>query len=170
MSTLPTKISRLRGDTSYSRIAEQVGCSEGALRQLEAGITADPRSSLIKGLASVFGVSVDWLLDDTKSLDDPRGPDDSVRQVVERALTQAGLLGELDTEERELLSRFRALPPHGRDRVFAYLDGLAAGLSAVEGANDRADGLEANLRSALSDRPGPGDRSGRAARERSPHR
>ena len=62
--TLGTRIrqARLRYGMSQAELARRIGISGTALNQIESGKTPDPGVSRIVGIASVLGVSTDYLL------------------------------------------------------------------------------------------------------------
>jgi len=53
---------RLRYGMSQAELARRIGISSTALNQIESGKTPDPGVSRIIGIASVLGVSTDYLL------------------------------------------------------------------------------------------------------------
>jgi transcriptional regulator with XRE-family HTH domain len=53
---------RLRYGMSQAELARRIGISSTALNQIESGKTPDPGVSRIVGIASVLGVSTDYLL------------------------------------------------------------------------------------------------------------
>jgi len=53
---------RLRYGMSQAELARRIGVSSTALNQIESGKTPDPGVSRIVGIASVLGVSTDYLL------------------------------------------------------------------------------------------------------------
>ena len=53
---------RVRYGMSQAELARRIGISSTALNQIESGKTPDPGVSRIIGIASVLGVSTDYLL------------------------------------------------------------------------------------------------------------
>jgi len=152
------KIERLRAGTSYAAVARAAGCSEGNLRQLEAGKIASPRVELCLRIARHFGVPLDWLADEAQDWPPPASDDEQAAELVRGALVGAGLAGELTRDERELLSRYRSLSQRHRDRVLGLVIGLAS-----SGGDEEAAELAADVGEAL----GEADRqSGEAPRPR----
>ena len=119
------KISQLRGDRSPEWVASRVNCSGGTIRRYENGEQQASAANAFD-LARLFGVSVDWLLDDAADWPPPPTEKQAATAVVERMLAGAGLAGELNEEERELVSGFRSLNVAGRSRVLGTIDGLNA--------------------------------------------
>jgi transcriptional regulator with XRE-family HTH domain len=64
VKTLGARIrqARLRYGMSQAELARRIGISSTALNQIESGKTPDPGVSRIVGIASVLGVSTDYLL------------------------------------------------------------------------------------------------------------
>ena len=128
------KIRHLRQGQSYAVVAEAVGCSEGALRQIEAGRIKAPKIDLCAKLARYFGVPLDWLADDEQDWPPPKPPEEQAADVVREALSRGGLAGELSREERELLAAWRSLPEPLKAKALGYVTGLLAGGAAEAAA------------------------------------
>src|SRR5262245_2441526 len=47
---------------SQRALAKEVGISTKSLNQIETGETIDPKSSIVRRISEVLGVSTDWLL------------------------------------------------------------------------------------------------------------
>ena len=47
---------------SQRELAQRIGISSKSLNLIESGDTIDPRSSIVRNLSEVLGVSADWLL------------------------------------------------------------------------------------------------------------
>lgn len=57
------RLARTRARMNQAELARRIGISANAMNQMEVGTTTDPRSSRIKAIAEVLGVSTDYLLD-----------------------------------------------------------------------------------------------------------
>ncbi len=134
------KINQLREGRPYPLVAEEVGCSEGTLRQLESGKIESPRVALCLRLAQYFGVSLDWLADDTQGWDQRETDKDRATAMVERALASAGLAGELSKDESDMLATFRAMPEKLQMVALGYIIGLSGGSSQQDRAKAEAAG------------------------------
>lgn len=155
---LGEKLQRLRGGTSYAEIGRAARCSAPTIRNIEAGGTLEPSVALVARLATHFGVSLDWLADESQGWPPPASDDEQAAELVRGALVGAGLAGELTRDERELLSRYRSLSQRHRDRVLGLVIGLAS-----SGGDEEAAELAADVGEAL----GEADRqSGEAPRPR----
>ena len=136
------KLQRLRGTRSYAEAARAAKCSEPAARDVFQGVTKNPKAYILHGLAQLYGVSLDWLLDDSQDWPPPADDKQRATKLVERALSGAGLAGDLTEDERTLLSKWRSLSPTQRAEVVGYVIGLAAGATseaALEGGKFHAD-------------------------------
>ncbi len=134
MSLLKEKISQLRDEEPYSKIARAVGRSTNAIRDIELGKTADPSISLVRKLADHFQVPIDWLSDDSQDYPPPATDKDRATGLVEQALASAGLAGDMTGDERELLAAFRTMPEKLQMVALGYIIGLSGG----SGQQDRA--------------------------------
>ena len=47
---------------SQRELAKRIGVSAKSLNQIETGETNDPKSSIVRKISEVLGVSADWLL------------------------------------------------------------------------------------------------------------
>jgi len=131
---LGAKVRRLRSGRSFASVSRVVGCSPGALRQLEAGAITSPRVSVLLSLSREFGVSLDWLADDSADWPPPAVTDrQAATEAVERVLAAGGLAGELTDDEREIVSVWRSLSTVLRARASGYVIGLATGGSSESG-------------------------------------
>ncbi len=116
----------LRHSRPIATVAKEIGCSEGALRQLESGLIREPRFGQVRAIANHFGVSIDWLADESAEYPPPPTEKQATMAAIERMLAGAGLAGELSEEERDLLVRFRALNDAGKGRMLGLAEGLNA--------------------------------------------
>ncbi len=118
------KIKRLRGNRAYAELAEAVGCSRSSMFSY-ATETKIPFSVGIR-LARVLGVPAEWLADDEQDWPPPPTEKQAATAMIERMLAGAGLVGELNEEERDLLVRFRALNDVSKGRMLGLAEGLNA--------------------------------------------
>jgi len=154
---------------SSSEAARRIGRATNTIINLEAGRTADPAISGVVAMARLYGVSLDWLLDDSQAWPPPP----SVAEQVGRAVMAHGGGGaELDRDGRELLAAWLQLGADGRARLVGFALGLAAGGTATA-AGAGAD-LEAGLaklrraRQQLDAGTGPQSHSGAGRRKAGP--
>ncbi len=129
MSTLCDKLRKLRSDRGYSEVARSVDHSTNAIRDVEAGRTSSPSVWMIRALADLYGVSIDWLTDDSQDWPPPKAESESIADVVRESLA-AGGYGDLDERERDLIREFRSLPPREQDVAFGYVMGVASSARA----------------------------------------
>jgi transcriptional regulator with XRE-family HTH domain len=149
---LGEKLSLLRKDRAYAEVAKAVGCSAPTVRDIEAGRTLDPSISIVRGFAELYGVSLDWLADDSADWPPPATPQQSAEQIVRQALERGGLAGELSEDERAVVSAMRRLDDSARTRLVGYVDALAAMPPAASGtASEAARQAEASLRRQLQE-------------------
>jgi transcriptional regulator with XRE-family HTH domain len=127
---LAEKIKRLRDGRPIQVQAKLIGTTEGSLRQIEGGKIRSPRSSLLLSIARHFKVPLDWLADDKAGWPPPATEGEKASEIVEFALSKAGLIGKLSSDERDLLAAFRQLPSGERGRLLGYAQGR---LEAVKG-------------------------------------
>jgi transcriptional regulator with XRE-family HTH domain len=73
---------RLRYGMSQAELARRIGISSTALNQIESGKTPDPGVSRIVGIASVLGVSTDYLLLGPNDEDEDEAPRRRVAAVA----------------------------------------------------------------------------------------
>jgi transcriptional regulator with XRE-family HTH domain len=85
-STLGDRIrqARLRYGMSQAELARRISISSTALNQIESGKTPDPGVSRIVGIASVLGVSTDYLLLGRNDEDEDEAPRRAVAAVAQR--------------------------------------------------------------------------------------
>ena len=126
VAMIADKLSRLRGGRNYSEVARGVGYSTNAIRDVEAGRTDNPRIDLVRKLSEFYGVSLEWLADDSQDWPPPPTEKQQLTETLERVLAGAGLAGELNDDERELISGFRGLNGEARGRVLGMIEGLNA--------------------------------------------
>ncbi len=164
--TIGEKLHRLRaraGD-SYAKVGRVVSRSTNAIRDVEAGRTAQPSIQFAAGIARHYGVPLDWLADDAQGWPPPLSEKDKAVELVERALAGGGLAGELTDAERDLLAAFRSMTPEQRSRALGYVIGMRAGGS--EAAADLGAELGEAVDQTRDERGGTGRRSQRAGGER----
>ncbi|HSX82889.1 MAG TPA: helix-turn-helix transcriptional regulator [Candidatus Saccharimonadia bacterium] len=65
---------RIRYGMSQAELARRIKVSLNTMNKIEAGETPDPRSSRIKAIADVLGVSTDYLLGRKADIDSERWP------------------------------------------------------------------------------------------------
>jgi len=123
--TLGEKLSRLRGSRSYAAVAVKAGCSGEHLRRLEQGQTK-PSISLAFRLAREYGVSLDWLADDSRDWPPPQSESDQMMGLIKHSLAKGGILGKLTPDDCEVIAIYRRLDEEGK----AYIKGCLTGLSA----------------------------------------
>lgn len=102
----------------------------------------NPGIQIIRGLAELYEVSIDWLFDDSQ-VNPPETVADKTAELVSQALAGAGLAGELTDDERQLLSRWRHLNDRQQGRVLGMVEGLG------EAAADSAEEIPPNERIVL---------------------
>lgn len=124
MMSTAAKIKKLRGSRSYASLGEACGCAATNMHNYATG-TKVPFKIGVR-LAVALGVDPAWLADDEQDWPPPPTEKQAATAIVERALTGAGLAGELNDDERELVSGFRALNGEARGRVLGMIDGLNA--------------------------------------------
>lgn len=119
---LADKVRRARAGRSYAEIARAVGCTPANIRKIEAE-ASQPGFVLGVRLAWALNVPADWLADDSADWPPPVSDQARAEGLVRKALTGAGLVGELSEDERDLLAAWRRLS----DRRRGELQGLATG-------------------------------------------
>ena len=121
------KIRRAMADRQISNawLARQVGCSPENIRKHIAEGTK-PGFALGLRIAAVLEVDPFWLGDDKTVYPPPPTEKQQLTETLDRVLAGAGLAGELNEEERELVSGFRSLKGEARGRVLGMIDGLNA--------------------------------------------
>ncbi len=129
---LGEKIRRLRIDRNMSArtLAEKAEQSGTTVNNIEDGTTSDPGVCRVHKIASILGVSLDWLVDDSQGWPPPAGPEQQVADMVRKVFDRAGLAGEITDQEREVLAAFRSLDAAGRSEVLGYCRGLSVSRSA----------------------------------------
>jgi transcriptional regulator with XRE-family HTH domain len=67
--SLATKLAELRRNKheSLQRVADAIGVSKALIWELEKGRIANPSMEVISGLSSHFGVSIEWLTDESRT-------------------------------------------------------------------------------------------------------
>gem|GEM_PF-3746937 len=120
------KIERLRGTQSYASLAKAVGCSSSNMHKI-AREGGRPGFALGVKLARRFAVPPEWLADDAADWPPPAGDEQKAADIVRDALEGAGLAGDLDPDEREMMAAYRRLPTALRPKAAGYVIGLAAG-------------------------------------------
>jgi transcriptional regulator with XRE-family HTH domain len=122
------KIRRLRGHQPYAELADDLQVSESALRQIEAGTIASPKSDLLLNIARYFRVPMEWLADEQLDWPPPQSERQRIAEIVESALTRAGVYGEMTDDETLLLTAFRRLDAATQQRVLGIVVGLEMAL------------------------------------------
>lgn len=119
------KLSQLRAGQSYATIGRVCGCSGEHVRRLEKG--ANPSIRIGIALAKHFGISLDWLADDSAGWPPPASDQERAEDLVREALTSAGFTGELSDDERDLLAAWRRLGDRRRGELLGLATGWADG-------------------------------------------
>lgn len=96
--SLATKLAELRGTNkeSLQKVADAIGVSKALIWELEKGRIANPSMDVISRLASHFEVSIEGLMDDSRT--DPKD-----LSFEEEALVFYRDFSKLPTETQELL-------------------------------------------------------------------
>jgi transcriptional regulator with XRE-family HTH domain len=136
--TFADKLRRARGTRSYAEIGRQLGCAPETVRKWEAGQTS-PLFEAGNKLARLLGVPADWLADDAQDWPPPVSQREQAVELVERALSSAGLAGQLSPQERELLASIRKLGPQGLAQVAGFVRGLETASAAAADPTRGAD-------------------------------
>lgn len=138
MPPLQRKLKGVKRTLSYPQIARQAGCSPENIRKiLDQG--TEPRFRLGVRIAQILGVPAEWLGDDSQDFPPPQSDTQQATELVRAALAKEGLAGELDKDERDLLTAWRTLSDADRTWIVGYVTGLAAG--DTEGTADFAAAL-----------------------------
>ncbi len=122
---LAEKIQRLRGTLSNAALGQAVGCSPSNIQNV-ARAGGQPSFAVGARLAKILGVPAEWLADDEQDWPPPPTEKQAATAAIERMLAGAGLVGELNEEERDLLVRFRALNDVSKGRMLGLAEGLNA--------------------------------------------
>ncbi len=140
--TLSEKLTRLRGGRSYAEAARAADCTPPTVRQIESGERLDPSYRIIAGLARFYGVSVDWLVDDSREWPPAESTlDDKVVRAVHEALRPMSGLDSLSVDEQKIIEGLRARGIHSRCNGLGDLvyDAIEAVLAVWDAGHDSAD-------------------------------
>lgn len=140
------KLRRLRidsGNPSKAEVARRAGTTGQTLGQIEAGNRSQPSIPVLLGLARYYQVPLEWLLDDKADFPPPANMEHEILSIVRDALANAGYLGDLSPQEREILARYRATDESGRGELLGYVRRLPI----RDDTEAQRDALEASIRS-----------------------
>lgn len=120
---LQEKLQRLKEGRSYSEIAKKIGCSPENVRKIIDQGT-EPKFLLGVRLAQVLGADIEWLADEQQGFPIMPTRSEEIINKINQAIDGAGLAGELDPLERQVITGLRQMSEPQRQRVAAYLQGL----------------------------------------------
>ena len=123
--SLNEKLRRLKGARTYAELARAVGCTAANVRRIIDG-DAEPKLTLGVRLARTLGADLDWLVDDEAEGDPPPDDRQKVSEMVAKALTVGGLVGDLSPKEIELIGMIRGLDSFDVAKLDGYLMGLVS--------------------------------------------
>ncbi len=126
---------------SARELARRTQISPTALGEIESGGTYDPSSRRVFRIARALNISVEWLLDDSVTIDQPASAEAAVQEMFRDAV--AGTGSGLTQDEQDILRDFRKLDAAQQAEGSGYVRGLAAA------GTSRAAGLAAKARRGL---------------------
>ena len=125
--TLSEKLERLKGRRSYAEIAELVNATAENIRKVVRE-GSQPSFALGVRLARAFGVSADWLGDDSADWPPPEPVERQVAHLLRSVRNEGELGAGLSADEREFVSLSRVMPADMRqrfmDKTLSYAQGM----------------------------------------------
>lgn len=118
-------IAKLRGGGSYAELARIASCGTPTIRDMESGSTADPGINLVARITRHFGVSLDWLADESQTWPPPANTSkDRIIEVEERCLRPLAGIEDFYPEEQPVIARLRDMHWTDRPPVMAVLSAV----------------------------------------------